>query len=199
MIRLTSLEIYESIFNIREKNNKFELHKDTFDEISLAELKDELEEILCFSNITTKHKHVQQDMIGPSTIEAYEKLRWKISGADGYHILLIGYARSPFQDFESYLKIFNGLVGGIIQMCLKQYNSYFITYEIPSVIYAIKDFSEAVYTKGDNEGTLQTEYDDITMNTKRSFGLTLATLTFKKLFSTIFQDSFRIGIVNPLM
>ena len=31
MIRLTSLEVYKSIFNITEENNKFELYTDTFD------------------------------------------------------------------------------------------------------------------------------------------------------------------------
>ena len=78
------------------------------------------------------------------------------------------------------MKISVGLVEGIIQLFLKQYNSCFITYEKPPVIYTINDFSEAVYTKGVNEGTLQIEQDDITMKTKRSFGLTLGTLTFNR-------------------
>ena len=42
MIGLTSLEIYNSIFNLSEENNKFELYTDFFDEFSFAELKYEL-------------------------------------------------------------------------------------------------------------------------------------------------------------
>ena len=44
----TSLEVYNSIFNITEENNKFELYTDHFVEISFAELKDELQEIVNF-------------------------------------------------------------------------------------------------------------------------------------------------------
>ena len=53
-----------------------------------------------------------------------------------------------------------------IQLILEQYNSIFITYELSPTIYTIKDTSEAVYTVGDHEGTLQTEYDDVSMKTK---------------------------------
>ena len=55
MIGLTDLEVYNSIFNINHTNNKFELYTDTFGEFSFAELKDELEEILDFSNIIDEH------------------------------------------------------------------------------------------------------------------------------------------------
>ena len=48
MIGLTSLEFYNSVFIITEEKNKFEIDKDTFDEVSFEELKDELEEILKF-------------------------------------------------------------------------------------------------------------------------------------------------------
>ena len=51
-------------------------------------------------------------------------------------------------------------------MILKQYNSDFVSYEIPPGIYTIRDISEAVYTKSHNEGFLQIEYDDIGMKTK---------------------------------
>ena len=37
---LTSLEVYISIFNITEENNKFELYTDTFDEFYFEQLKD---------------------------------------------------------------------------------------------------------------------------------------------------------------
>ena len=52
MIGLTSLEIYNSIFNITEENNKFELSTYAFDECTFMELKDELEEIFNLEEIT---------------------------------------------------------------------------------------------------------------------------------------------------
>ena len=53
MIGLKSLEVYNSLFNITEHNNKFGLYTDTFDKFSFTELKDELEEILKNSDITS--------------------------------------------------------------------------------------------------------------------------------------------------
>ena len=46
MLGLTRLEVYKSIFNKTEENNKFELFTDTFDEFSFTNVKDELEKIL---------------------------------------------------------------------------------------------------------------------------------------------------------
>ena len=51
MIGLTSLEVYNTFFNINTTNNKFELCTDTFVEFSITELKDELEEFLEISKI----------------------------------------------------------------------------------------------------------------------------------------------------
>ena len=93
----------------------------------------------------------------------------------------MGYARSAFRDFESYLRIVVGIDEKNIQLILKHYNSFFITYEIPPGIYTIKDILEVVYTKGDHEGTLLMECDDISMKTKpilTRFGLTFWTLRF---------------------
>ena len=67
----------------------------------------------------------------------------------------MGYARSPFREFESYLITVVGLDEDDIQLILKQYNSTFVTYELSPGIYTNKDISEAVYTIGDHEGTLQ--------------------------------------------
>ena len=39
----------------------------------------------------------------------------------------MAYARSPFRDFESYLRIVVGLDENDIQLILKQYNSKFVT------------------------------------------------------------------------
>ena len=51
MTRLTSLELYTSIFNINTTNNKFELCTDNFDGFSFEELKNDHEEILNFIKI----------------------------------------------------------------------------------------------------------------------------------------------------
>ena len=51
MIGLTDLEVYNSIFNITEQNNKFELYRDSSNKFGFLELKDELEEILNISHI----------------------------------------------------------------------------------------------------------------------------------------------------
>ena len=67
----------------------------------------------------------------PLIIRAFSTLRFKKSGTYGYIILLMCYARSPFRYFESYLKIVVGLKEDDIQLILKQYNSNFVTYEIP--------------------------------------------------------------------
>ena len=90
------------------------------------------------------------------------------------------YARSPFRDFECYLGIVAGLDEDDFQLILTHYNSNFVTYKFPG-IYSIKDFSEAVYTMGDHEGTLKIEYDDTSMKTKlilTRFGGTFGTLRF---------------------
>ena len=42
----------------------------------------------------------------------------------------MGYARSPFRDFENYLKIVIVLEEDNIQLILKQYNENFVTYEL---------------------------------------------------------------------
>ena len=42
----------------------------------------------------------------------------------------MGYARSLFEDFESYLRIVVGLNKDDIRLILKQYNANFFTYEL---------------------------------------------------------------------
>ena len=96
---LVDLEVYNSLFNNNTTNNKFERYTDSFDEFSFGELKDEVEEILNISDSTPYH--LQHEIIGPRLIQAYRKLRLEKSSTDGYIILLMGYARSFFRDFES--------------------------------------------------------------------------------------------------
>ena len=51
----------------------------------------------------------------------------------------MGYARSPFRDFESYLRTGVGLDEDDKQLILKQNSSNFVTFEISLSIYTIKD------------------------------------------------------------
>ena len=102
MFGLTSLEVYTS-FLIEQ----IRLYADNLDEFLYAELKDLLEEILSISETT--HKHLWQETIGPRIVQASKKVRSEKSSTDGYLIQLLNFVRSPFRDFESYLRIVVGL------------------------------------------------------------------------------------------
>ena len=125
MIGLTDVEVYSSVCNITEKNNQFEIYRDSSNKFRFTELKDELEEILNISHITAEH--FQDEIIGPRIIDEYYTLSIEKVNSDGYMILLLGYSRSLFRDFESYLRIVVGLDEKDFQLILKQYNSHFIT------------------------------------------------------------------------
>ena len=71
MLGLTDLEVYNSIFNITEENNKFEIHRDMSDKFGFLELKDEIEEILDISHITDDH--LNDEKIGPRIIDEFRK------------------------------------------------------------------------------------------------------------------------------
>ena len=179
MIGLRSLEVYNFLFIINTTNSKFELYTDTSDEFSFDEFKDRIEEILSISDITPSH--LQHEIIGPRIIEAYKKVKFERLSNDGNLILLLGYVRSPFRDYESYLRFIVGLDEEDIHLVLKQFNSNFVTFELCAGIYTIENRSEAVYTMGDHEETLKIEHDDITFKTKLSlkrFGGTFGTLRF---------------------
>ena len=117
MLGLIDLEVYNSVFNITKENNKCELYTDTFDEFSFTELKDELEKLLNIPNITDEH--LKHEIAAPRIIEAYNKLRLQKSSTDEYFILLKYYARSPFRDFESFLRMIGDLDEDDIQLILK--------------------------------------------------------------------------------
>ena len=117
MLGLIDLEVYNSIFNITKENNKFELYTDTFDEFSFMELVDEVGENLGIPNITDAH--LEDDELGPQIAKTYSKLRSEKSSTDGYNILLMDYAATPFRDFESYLRIHVGLDEDNIRLILK--------------------------------------------------------------------------------
>ena len=81
-------------------------------------------------------------------------------------LFLMGYARSPSREIESYLRIVVGLNENDIQLILKQFNEKNITYELSPGIYTVKNISEAVHPLGDYDGTLNIEYEENTMKTK---------------------------------
>ena len=164
MIGLTDLEVYNSIFNITEENNNFDIYRDSSNKFGFIELKDELEEILNISHISKEH--LQDEVLGRRIINEYYKLSHEKMNTDGYMLLLLDYARSLFRDFESYLRIVVGLEEEDIQLILKQYNSHFITYELTPGIYTIQDISDAIQTFSGHKETIQIEYDDISMKTK---------------------------------
>ena len=180
MLGLIDLEVYNSVFNMSKENNKFELYTDTFDEFSFEELEGEVEEILNIPESTDDH--LEDDILAPRIAETYRKLRSDKSNHDGYIILLMGYARSLFRDFEGYLRIVVGLEEDIIGMILKQYNEKFITYEVDPGNYTIEDHKKAVYPPlGDHPGTLQIEYDNLNKKVKlilTCIGGTFGTLRF---------------------
>ena len=107
MIGLTNLEVYNSIFNITEENNKFEIYRDTPTKFQFLDLKDELEEILGIPHIT--RERLLDDETASLIIGEYHKLSHEKKNSDGYTILLLNYSRSQFRDFESYLRIRVGL------------------------------------------------------------------------------------------
>ena len=75
------------------------------------------EEIPNIPNIT--NDPLEDETVGPRIIIAYWGLRSEKSSTDGYIILLMGYARSPFRNFESYLRIVVGLDKNDIQIDFK--------------------------------------------------------------------------------
>ena len=98
MIGLTSLEVYNSVYNITQENIKFELYRESSNKFGFLELKDELEEILNIPHITPEHP--QDDEIGPRNIDEVLKLSHEKKNSDGYMILLLGYSLITFLRFR---------------------------------------------------------------------------------------------------
>ena len=160
MLGLVDLEVYNSIFNITEENNKFEIYRTKDDKFGFLELKDELEEIFNIPHITIEH--LDDEILGPRIIDEFIKLSNEKKNRDGYMILLFCYCASSFRDFESYLRLVIGLDEEDIQLILKEYNSHFITYQLSPGIYTMQDISDAIKTFSGHEVTIELVYDDIT-------------------------------------
>ena len=159
----------------------------------------ELKEVVNISKIS--HKNLQDEILGPLIVSVYKKLETEKRQTDGFYMLLLGYARSPFRDLESCLRIVLGLVEDDIQLVLKQYISNFATYKIKPGFFSVEGISEVVFTMGGHEGTLKSEYDDISVKTKpnlKRFGGTFGTLRFDEIF--FFRVLHRVGFIRqPLL
>ena len=102
------------------------------------------------------------------------------------------YSNSIFQDFESFLRTDTDLVEDDIKLVLDEYNSSFITYEIPPGIYTFKDISESIsnFLQSEYKGDFNKiviEFDDITRKTKLVVrpGNIAVRIDEKSFFSTI--------------
>ena len=164
MLGLVDQEVYNSIFNITEENNKLEIYRDMSNKFGFLELKDEIEETLDISHITNDHPN--DEILGPRIIDEFIKLSNEKKYTDGYVMILLAYARSPFRDFETYLRIVVRLDEEDFQLISKEYNSHFITYELPPGIYSIQEILDTINTFSGHMETIQIEYDDISMKSK---------------------------------
>ena len=193
MIGLTDLEVYNSIFNITEENNKFELYKFPDEKaggVTYEKVRDEIEKDLAIEDITAED--LQDDIIAPIIIEEYKEQVTKRMNDEQYMNILAIYIRSVFQDFESFLRTQIDLVEDDIKLVLDEYNSNFITYELAPGIYTYRDIAEAGFY------ILQSEYpqssseilirlDDITRKTKLVVRSGIIAIRFdeKSFFNTI--------------
>ena len=193
MIGLTDLEVYNSIFNITEENNKFELYKFPDEKsggVTYEKVRAEIEKDLDIEDITAAD--LQDEIIGPIIIEEYEEQVTKRMNDEQYMNILAFYTSSVFQDFESFLRTQIDLVEDDINLVLDEYNSSFITCELTPGIYTFKDISEALFNilQSDCPGdcnVIDIEYDDIKMKTKLvvQSGIIAVRFDEKSFFSTI--------------
>ena len=193
MLGLVDLEVYNSIFNITEENNKFELYKFPDEKaggISYIKFRDENEKDLDIEDITAAD--LQDEIIGPITIEEYKEQFSERMKDEQYMNILAIYTSSVFQDFESFLRTQIDLIEDDVKLVLDEYNSSFITYELEPGVYSYREFSEALFY------ILQSEYpqsgseilirlDDFNRKTKLVVDSGIMAIRFdeKPFFSTI--------------
>ena len=146
MFGLTDLEVYISIFNITEQNNKLQLYKFPDEKtggVSFTKVRNEIERDLDMSDFTATD--LQDDIIGPTI---FEEIREQVTNRmkdEQYMNFFSNYTSSIFQDFESFLRTQIDLIEDDINLVLDENNSSFITYEITPGIYTFKDISEALF------------------------------------------------------
>ena len=169
---LVDLEVYNSIFNITEENNKFDLYKFPDEKaggVTYEKVRDEIEKDLEIEDITATN--LQDEIIAPIIIEEYKEQVTKTMKDEQYMNILSIYTSCVFQDFESFIRAQIDLVEDDVKLVLDEYNSSFITYELEPGIYTFKDISEALLNILQIEypgpsNVIDIEYDDITMKTK---------------------------------
>ena len=121
MIGLTDLEVYNSIYNLTEQNNKLQLYKFPDKKaggVSYTKVRDEIERDFDVSDITATD--LQDDLIGPIIIEQYREQVTKIMKDEQHMRILSIYTSSVFQDFESFLRTQIDLVEDDIKMVLDE-------------------------------------------------------------------------------
>ena len=193
MMGLIDLEVYNSIFNITEQNNKLQLFKFPDEKsggVTYEKIRDEIEKDLDIGDITATD--LQDDIIGPIIIEEYREQVTKRMKDDQYMKILAICSSSVFQDFESFLRTQIDLVQDDIKLVLDEYNSSFITYELNPGIYTFKDISEALFNILQSEypgpsNVIDIEYDNITMKTNLVVNNGIIAIRFdeKSFFSTV--------------
>ena len=193
MLGLIDLEVYNSIFNITEENNKFELYKFPDEKaggVTYEKVRDEIERDLDIKDITATD--LQDDLIDPIIIEEYRKQVTKRMKDDKYMKILAGYVSSVFQDLENYLKTEVDLVQDDIKLVLGEYNSSFVTYELDPRIYTFEGISEALFNILEHEypesnNKVIIEFGDITRKTELVVRTGIIAIKFdeKSFFSTI--------------
>ena len=193
MIGLVDLEVYNSIFNITEENNKFELYKIPDEKaggVTYEKFRDEIEKDLDIEDITATD--LQDDIIGPIIVEEYKEQVTKRMKDEQYMNILSIYIRPVFQDFESFLRTQIDLIEDDIKLVLYEYNSSFITYELQPGIYTFKDISEALFNilqikYPSSDSKILIRLHDITRKTKLvvSSGIIAIRFDEKSFFSTI--------------
>ena len=105
MIRLTDLEVYNSIFYINTTNINFKLYKlpDEKDGgASYEKNRDDIEKELGLSDVTASD--LQDETIAPIFNKEYREQVTKRMKDDKYMLILSMYVDSVFQDFESFLR-----------------------------------------------------------------------------------------------
>ena len=193
MIGLTDLEVYNSIFNITEENNKFELYKFPDEKaggVTYEKVRDEIEKDLDIEDITAAD--LQDDIIGSIIVEEYKEQVTKRMNDEQYINILAIYTRSVFQDFESFLRTQIDLVEDDIKLVLDEYNSNFVTCELVPGIYRYRDMAEALYYILESEypssgSEILIRLDDITRKSKLVVRSWIIAIRFdeKSFFSTI--------------
>ena len=135
---------------------------------------------------------LQDDIIAPIINKEYNEQVTKRMKDDKYMNIFAIYARSVFQDFESFLRTQIDLVEDDIKLVLDEYNTSFITYKLEPGIYSYRDLSEALfyilqseYPSSDSEILIR--LDDITRKTKLVVNSGIIAIRFDEnsFFSTI--------------